>query len=386
MDGVVSEGLCETGAVVCPGEKIRQRRKRVAAPIGARERDGVVVVKKLGSYTDGVRSRLVGKTVDNFAQFVETPGWRSRQRSEGSHSRDAYRRPDFVGGRRLKVAVPELSARFVHRARGKRHDVAHSDDLVGVVQVGGCAGSAQAARAARVDAGDVIQAVADAELILVAELMVDLGEEIRAVDRVWIDAGRDLRAGISAGEQPGVDGGDVGRRDGHQAGLVQLPLLEIGEVKGSVGDDRSREAGAVLRLRHGQDAVGQRVRGVEAAVAEIAVEIAVKSIRAALGYDIDVATQRASELGLASGGDHLELIDDTETVERTRERPAASSLSESPSTMKLFEKLRWLPMEMPCPGTAEVSAKSWLAAVLVGETPGITRAASRKLRPFKGRS
>ena len=53
--------------------------------------------------------------------------------------------------------------------------------------------------------------------------------------------------------------------------------------------------------------------------------------------------------------------------------------------MKLLEKLRWLPTEMPWPGTADVSAKSWLAAVLVGETPGISRATSRKLRPFRGR-
>ena len=53
--------------------------------------------------------------------------------------------------------------------------------------------------------------------------------------------------------------------------------------------------------------------------------------------------------------------------------------------MKLLEKLRWLPTEIPWPGTADVSAKSWLLAVLVGDTPGTTRARSRKLRPFSGR-
>jgi len=53
--------------------------------------------------------------------------------------------------------------------------------------------------------------------------------------------------------------------------------------------------------------------------------------------------------------------------------------------MKLFEKFRWLPTEMPWPGTAEVSANSWLLAVFVGETPGIRSAKSRKLRPFSGR-
>src|SRR5215813_11474702 len=53
--------------------------------------------------------------------------------------------------------------------------------------------------------------------------------------------------------------------------------------------------------------------------------------------------------------------------------------------MKLLEKLRWLPIEIPWPGTADVSGKSWLLAVLVGETPGISSAISRKLRPFDGR-
>ena len=54
--------------------------------------------------------------------------------------------------------------------------------------------------------------------------------------------------------------------------------------------------------------------------------------------------------------------------------------------MKLFEKFRWLPTEIPWPGTADVSAKSWLAAVLVGDTPGTNSARSRKFRPLSGRS
>ena len=65
-------------------------------------------------------------------------------------------------------------------------------------------------------------------------------------------------------------------------------------------------------------------------------------------------------------------------------RPAASSLADTPSTMKLFEKLRWLPTEIPLPGTAEVSAKSCVLAMLVGDTPGTSRPRSRKLRPFMG--
>ena len=65
--------------------------------------------------------------------------------------------------------------------------------------------------------------------------------------------------------------------------------------------------------------------------------------------------------------------------------PAASSLADTPSTMKLLERLRWLAIESPWPGTAEVSAKSCVLFVLVGDTPGTSSARSRKLRPFIGR-
>ena len=53
--------------------------------------------------------------------------------------------------------------------------------------------------------------------------------------------------------------------------------------------------------------------------------------------------------------------------------------------MKLLEKLRWLPTEMPWPGTADVSANSCVLPTLVGDTPGTSSARSRKLRPFIGR-
>ena len=53
--------------------------------------------------------------------------------------------------------------------------------------------------------------------------------------------------------------------------------------------------------------------------------------------------------------------------------------------MKLLERLRWLAIEMPWPGTADVSAKSCVLPMLVGETPGMSSARSRKLRPFIGR-
>jgi len=47
-------------------------------------------------------------------------------------------------------------------------------------------------------------------------------------------------------------------------------------------------------------------------------------------------------------------------------KPAASSLAERPSTMKLFEKLRWLPTEIPWPAQRG-PRKELIVAVLVGE-------------------
>ena len=53
--------------------------------------------------------------------------------------------------------------------------------------------------------------------------------------------------------------------------------------------------------------------------------------------------------------------------------------------MKLFERLRWLPTDSPTPGTADVSGKSCVPPpTLVGDTPGMSSARSRKLRPFIG--
>ena len=52
--------------------------------------------------------------------------------------------------------------------------------------------------------------------------------------------------------------------------------------------------------------------------------------------------------------------------------------------MKLLEKLRWLPIDNPPPGTADASANNCVLATLVGDTPGTRSARSRKLRPFIG--
>ena len=53
---------------------------------------------------------------------------------------------------------------------------------------------------------------------------------------------------------------------------------------------------------------------VEAVVAEEVVDRAAQLVGAALGDDVDVAAERASELRLRAGGDHLELLDRIDAV------------------------------------------------------------------------
>jgi hypothetical protein len=52
--------------------------------------------------------------------------------------------------------------------------------------------------------------------------------------------------------------------------------------------------------------------------------------------------------------------------------------------MKLFDRFRCALTEIPCPGAADVSANNCVLDVLVGETPGTSRARSRKFRPLSG--
>src|SRR5579871_223267 len=150
-------------------------------------------------------------------------------------------------------------------------NVADGYRLVGVIEVGGGGGRAQAAGAARVGGGHVVQTVADGELVSLVEVMVDLGEQIAVVDRIGIDAGGNLRTGVSDGGKPRVDDGHVSGRNGSEAGLVQFPLLEVREVKGAVVNDRAAEAHSVLRLGDGESNLGQGVGGIEALVLKVAI-------------------------------------------------------------------------------------------------------------------
>ena len=93
-------------------------------------------------------------------------------------------------------------------------------------------------------------------------------------------------------------------------------------------------------------------------------------VSAALRDEVDIATEGAAELSLAPARHDLN-CSMASTPNVIPLSPATSSLAETPSTMKLLERLRWLAiLNRPCPGTAEVSAKSCVLFAFVGDTPG----------------
>src|SRR6185369_8437537 len=124
-----------------------------------------------------------------------------------------------------------------------------------------------------------------------AELMVGLGEEIRAVHRVGIDAGGNERTRVLDGQQLRIDRSHIRGRNGDEAGLVQLPLLKVREIESAVADDRAAETRSVLRLRQWERGIRKRVIGVEALVAEITIEVAMQRVGAAFRNHVDVSAQ-----------------------------------------------------------------------------------------------
>ena len=57
---------------------------------------------------------------------------------------------------------------------------------------------------------DVVEAVADAHLVAAVERVIDLAEDVQAVDGLVEEPGVDERAGIANRRQPRIDDGDVG--------------------------------------------------------------------------------------------------------------------------------------------------------------------------------
>ena len=208
---------------------------------------------------------MTGEVVDDFIEPVVASRGRAGGGAEGGGIRDADRRADLIDHGCQQVAVGELSAGLVHGARVYGVDVGDRDGLVQVAQVGAAAGVGKTTGVARVDAGDVIEAVTGGKLVFVAHLVIDLEEKVVVADRVGIDgdvrwAGVEQLTGIFDRSKDGIDRRRVGRSDGQEVGLVELTVLEVAEVERAILDNGAarRDAGLTLRVRQQPPAVGVR--------------------------------------------------------------------------------------------------------------------------------
>ena len=149
--------------------------------------------------------------------------------------------------------------------------------------------------------------------------MIELPEEIDAVNGIWIDPGADRNTRIARRREPRVDRRNILRKDCDQAGLIEKPLLEVREVERPVAQNRAAETSAVLLLVHRKLVPGQGVSRIEVVVTDEVVDRAVPGVGSTLRDDIDVPTQRATELRLASGRHHLELFHRVHAVRNSTE-------------------------------------------------------------------
>src|SRR5437867_2137479 len=120
---------------------------------------------------------------------------------------------------------------------------------------------------------DVIKTVAEAELILRAELMIHFRQEVAVVNRVGIKTRCNRRPLVAGRGKPRVDSVHVYGRDGDEAALIQPPLLEVGEVESAVMYERAAETRAILRLGGRKLAVGKRVGCVETLIAQVTIQV-----------------------------------------------------------------------------------------------------------------
>src|SRR4051812_12733530 len=206
-----------------------------------------------------MRTRLVRKIVGQLVETIEPSRRGARKRAERSDARDADGRADWIGRRRLQVAVRELAARLVHGARGNGRDVARGESVIGAVESRGGGRCIQRAGRARILTVHAVDTVARAKEIFGVELMVKFAEKALIMYRVWIQACGNGAAGISGNSQASVDYFNTSGRDRDQPALVQQALFEIREVESAVLDDRPAETRAVLRLRQRQFRVRERV-------------------------------------------------------------------------------------------------------------------------------
>ncbi len=160
----------------------------------------------------------------------------------------------------------------------------------------------------------MVETVAQAGLIPVAEMMVHLSEKVLIVYGVWEETGGDARPRESWRCKLCVDGVDNRRSYADQSGLIQIAEFEVGEIESSVGTIGSGKTCPGLRLGERQHSMREGVGRVEAAVAKVTVSVAVKRVIAALADHIDVAAQGSAQLRLAAGCDHLEFLNHIQRV------------------------------------------------------------------------
>src|SRR5689334_20084360 len=112
--------------------------------------------------------------------------------------------------------------------------MADGDRLIEIVESGRGARGVQRSSATRVRRRDVVQAVTHGEPAARTELVIDLGQKIRRVDRIRVDAGSNERPLITSRRKTGVDGRDTRRRNGDQSGLIEPALLDVREIERAV--------------------------------------------------------------------------------------------------------------------------------------------------------
>ena len=226
-------------------------------------------------------------------------------------------------GGAFKSPCAHLKARFADGPRRQRPRIAQGQRLIEIVEPRRCRWRIERAGAARVLRDDIVERVADGEILAAAELVIELAEKIHRVDRIRIAARRDGRSRISRRSQPRVDRGDVLVRDRSQACLVENALLDVREIERPIAGNRSTHACAPLFLTHlrlGRSGIAQeRVVSVHRIVTEICVDVAAWRVRAALGNHAHIAAERAAQLRVAAGRDDLKLIDRIDAVRNAAE-------------------------------------------------------------------
>jgi hypothetical protein len=79
--------------------------------------------------------------------------------------------------------------------------------------------------------------------------MVDFRQEVFVMHRVRVESGDKEGSTIARVRKAGINRSDVLGQYSNQTALIQQPLLEVGEIEGTVMDDRATQAGSILGLR-----------------------------------------------------------------------------------------------------------------------------------------